>query len=82
MISALEVALFAWAALRGHTRLPLSAGTVRCGLLASGLPVVVMLASFPLAAVDPTYALLSWFVILPLNAILQRRAPRALRDTP
>jgi uncharacterized membrane protein len=76
LISCLELAMFAWAARRGHTLLPLSRAVIRFGLVAAGAPVVVMLASMPLALVDTSYALLSWLVLIPLGAWMTRRNPQ------
>ncbi|MBP7002016.1 TMEM175 family protein [Amaricoccus sp.] len=75
IISGLEVALYAVAVRGGHTRVGFSPEAVRFGYVAAGMPVVVMLASLPLAFVDPTLALLSWLVTIPLGAWIHRRIP-------
>jgi hypothetical protein len=42
------------------------------------MPVLVMLASFPLALVDATLALLSWLLLIPFGLWVRRRVPAGL----
>ena len=80
MISGLEVIMFLQAVRRGHTRVVLPPEVVRYALLASGTPVLVMLASMPLGLISPSLALTSWLLMFPLGAWMHRRAPAAARD--
>jgi uncharacterized membrane protein len=79
IISLLEVVMFLHAARRGHTRFRATPPVIRFGLVASGTPVLVMLASFALAVLDTTYALLSWLILIPFGTYMHRRAPDAVR---
>ncbi len=75
-ISALETVLFVTAERRGLLVVAVPRDVYRFGLVASTLPVVVFVLSIPLAAAtNSTIALLSWIVIWPLEALLDRRAP-------
>ena len=79
VVSLLEVAMFLWAARSGHLRFAATPEVMRFAMIAGGAPVLVMLASFPLALYSTTWALLSWLVVFPIGAILDRRTPAALR---
>jgi uncharacterized membrane protein len=79
IVSTLEVVMYLRAVRCGHMRQALSPEAARFGLLAAGAPVVVMVASLPLAAVSTTLALLSWLVLFPVSAILHRRMPAEFR---
>lgn len=79
-ISGLEVVMFVYATRHGHTRVALPPEVVRFALLASGLPVLVMIASMPLGLIAPSLALASWLLMFPLGAWLNRHAPTAARD--
>ena len=78
-VSLLELVMFLWAARRGHLRFEATPEVVRFGVVASGIPVLVMLASFPLALWNTTLALLSWLILFPLAVLTHRRVPRPLR---
>ena len=76
IVSGLETVLFVTAERRGLLAVKISPGMYRFGLAASTIPVVVFLLSIPLAAaVNSTVALLSWVLIWPLEATLDRFAP-------
>lgn len=79
MISGLEVVLFHMAVRRGHLRLALSPALERFGYLASGIPVVMMALSIPLAYVSTTLALLSWLLMIPAGWLIHRFAPADAR---
>lgn len=75
-VSALETVLFVTAARRGLLVVTVPRDVYRFGLVASTLPVAVFVLSIPLAAAtNSTIALLSWIVIWPLEALLDRRWP-------
>jgi hypothetical protein len=59
-----------------HDRLlrrPLPLPVLRFGLLASLIPVVVFLASIPIALHKTTTALLSWILIWPLEFVAHKK---------
>jgi len=74
-VSSLEIVLMRMAIRRGHTLRSLSPAAERHAYAAAGMPVVVMLASIPLAYLSTTLALLSWLVLSPLGHLLHRIAP-------
>lgn len=78
-ISLLEVAMFLYAVRNGHMRKAYSRAETRFGLMAAGAPVVVMLASLPLAAFSTTLALLSWLTLFPIGAAIHRAMPANFR---
>ena len=76
VISGLETILFVVALRGGLLGAVLPPPVVRHGLIASTLPVAVFLLSIPLALVaGSTLAILSWLLIWPLEALLDRRSP-------
>lgn len=74
-ISGMEVLMFLYASRHDQLRRPLSRDAERFALLASGLPVAVIVASMPLSVFSPTLALLSWLLIIPIGNWLDRRTP-------
>lgn len=77
VVSLLELAMFVTAVRGGHTQAPASKRLVRDGLISSGVPILIMLASMPLAAIDTTLALMLWLVLVPFAAWANRRGPGA-----
>ena len=78
-ISLLEVVMIHQAARRGHIRVPLSPAAVRHALIASGVPVLIMLLSLPIARWSTTAALLSWLLMWPTGVWINRREPEDFR---
>ena len=75
-VSALETVLFVVAERRRLLVVDVPKDVYRFGIAASTLPVVVFVLSIPLAAAaNSTVALLSWILIWPLEALLDRLAP-------
>jgi uncharacterized membrane protein len=74
-VSSLEIVLMRMAIRRGHMQRSLSAAAERYAYLGAGTPVVVMLASIPLAYLSTTLALLSWLILSPIGHLLHRNAP-------
>lgn len=74
-ISGLEVVLFVVAVDQGLTKLALSRSLVRYGVLAQTMPVGFFLLSIPLAFWNPSWALYSWLLLIPLSMIMGRVAP-------
>lgn len=58
---------------RDLLREPLSRASLRYLLVASIVPVVVFLASIPIALHDTVWALYSWLLIIPLEWLVDRR---------
>ncbi|HEY7733105.1 MAG TPA: TMEM175 family protein [Gaiellaceae bacterium] len=76
VISFLETLLFVVAARRRLIPFTVPRDVARFGLVASTLPVAVFLLSIPLAlATNSTVGLLSWILIWPLEALLDRYKP-------
>lgn len=74
-ISGLKLMLLVLAAQRGHFADDSESSRFRPDLIASGVPVTVMLMSLPLAAISTTAALLSWLLMIPIGAFVNRRFP-------
>lgn len=72
-VSALELAMFVWAARHGQTRYVVSARTFRTGVIVNGAPVAVMLVSIPLALVSSLLVLGLWLALMPVATYRQRR---------
>ena len=49
-------------------------------MLATLTPVALFLISIPIAFVDPTLGIVTWFVTFPIEAILERFRPAELRN--
>jgi uncharacterized membrane protein len=76
VVSFLETLSFVVAARRRLIPFSVPRDVARFGLVASMLPVVVFLLSIPLAmATNSTVGLLSWILIWPLEAVLDRYKP-------
>ncbi len=54
-------------------------GTWEATRLGSLFPVCVFFLSIPIAFVNPTLALLSWFALAPVGALINRRMPPDVR---
>lgn len=76
-VSLLELVMYVVAARRGHTQIAISRRTVRHALLASGVPVVVILLSIPLAMLGTGYALAVWLLLVPWRTIMQAYVPKS-----
>jgi TMEM175 potassium channel family protein len=80
IVSALEGVLFwvAWS----HDLLSqqLSGPAFRWSMFATLTPVALFLISIPIAFVDPTLGIVTWFVTFPIEAILERFRPAELRN--
>lgn len=75
-ISGLEVVLFVVAVRQGLTKVALSSSLKRYAVLAQTLPVAFFLLSIPLAFWNPSWALYSWLLLIPLSMIVGRAAPK------
>ncbi|MEX2274069.1 MAG: TMEM175 family protein [Actinomycetota bacterium] len=76
LVSGMETVLFIVAYRHELLRTRISREAYRYGVAASTAPVVVFLASIPLAfLVSPTVALLSWLVAIPIQIVMARIAP-------
>jgi uncharacterized membrane protein len=69
---AISIALWRYIIHAGLTP-PLSRDVVRLGTLRAGIAPAVFALSIPLAFASPEIAQLSWLLILPANAIVERR---------
>jgi uncharacterized membrane protein len=77
--SSVETLMFVWSHAHGLMRFRLSRTAYLSYLAASLAPVLVFLASIPIAMVDPTAALLSWLLIWVLEVIIGRLTPSSVR---
>lgn len=77
-VSTLETLQFAHIRRSGQLRRPISDAAYRFGLIGSGLPVVLMLLSIPIAFVATAVAPYIWLLVFPLEAILGRWRPADL----
>jgi uncharacterized membrane protein len=83
VISALETVQFVVALRRRLLAVAVPRSVARHGFLASTLPVAVFLISIPLALVaGSTLAILSWLLIWPLEALLDRQSPETAAKRP
>jgi uncharacterized membrane protein len=71
--SGLEGVMFYIAHLDGLNERALPIEVVRWSIVAAMIPVIVFFLSIPIAFVDTGLALLSWILIFPLEALLDRR---------
>jgi uncharacterized membrane protein len=78
-VSLMEVSSTHHAYRAGLVRRDAPADVWRWSLAASLFPVAVFLISIPIAFVNPTWALLSWFALAPLGALINRRMPPDVR---
>ncbi|MFN8174160.1 MAG: TMEM175 family protein [Solirubrobacteraceae bacterium] len=72
-VSGMETVLFAHARRHALMRVALPDDVYRWGLLASSTPVIIFVATLPLAFVDTTLTLVSWVVLAPLLQLLINR---------
>ena len=75
LVSGMEAILFSLAVRRGHTRKRFDARSFRYGLLQSLTPVVLFAISIPIAFWNPTLALLTWLLGIPIGIALARLRP-------
>jgi uncharacterized membrane protein len=75
VISAMEVVMFVVAHRGGMVERPLPQDVYRYGILESSIPVVVFLASIPLAFVSHFAAFACWATLLIIEPIAARRRP-------
>jgi uncharacterized membrane protein len=78
-ISGLEALCLRHAHKAGLFARPLDEATYRYALGQSLVPVAAFVVSIPVAFLDPTVALLSWLMLIPLGIALRRHAPAAAR---
>lgn len=78
LVSALDTWLFLLANRDGLHDPPLPREWIRFGLLARGAPVVIFLASVPVAWVDATLATWVWILAWPAEVIIERFRPPAI----
>lgn len=70
--SGLEAVMFVVAHREDLFRAPVSSADARFAVVATVVPVIVFLASIPLALVSTTLALFSWLAIFPLELLVDR----------
>lgn len=75
MISGLEVILFVVATGQNLTKRSLPPAIRRFGIIASATPLLVFVVSIPIAFWNPTAALYSWLLSIPVGVIVDRYAP-------
>jgi uncharacterized membrane protein len=81
MVSALEVVQFAYAWRRGHTKQVIPADVAQWRIVASLVPVVVILLSMPIAFFwSSVAALVFWAVVLPVELLVDRLRPAETKD--
>ena len=56
----------------------LGGAAFRWSMLATLTPVAMFLISIPIAFVDPTLGIVTWFVTFPIEAVLERFRPPEL----
>jgi uncharacterized membrane protein len=78
--SFLDAAMYARAQHQHLFRRPVPTDVFRYGMVASLVPVVAFLVSIPIAFVDPTLALVSWLIVWPAEAIVDRLKPAGADD--
>jgi uncharacterized membrane protein len=79
-VSLMEVISNRHAYLGGLMRKGTPPGAWRWSLIASMFPVAVFFVSIPIAFVNPTWALLSWLLLAPIGALINRQMPPDVRD--
>lgn len=75
MISSLEVVEFHYAYRKGLLARDIPPSTYRWTVVESLVPVAVFVITSPLAFVSSTLCLMSWLISIPINVVLQRKAP-------
>lgn len=81
LVSGMETVLFMVAYRHDLLRTRISRDAYRYGIAASTAPVVIFVASIPVAfLISPTAALLSWLVAIPVQMVLARIAPAGARS--
>ena len=79
-VSLMEVVITRHAHTAGLARKDVPAAAWSWGLAASSFPVAVFLLSIPIAFVNTTVAILSWFTLAPIGALIDGRMPPDVRD--
>jgi uncharacterized membrane protein len=79
-VSILELVLAGHAHRVGLLRADVPAAAWRWSRYGSGFPVAVFLISIPIAFVNTTAALLSWFVLAPVGFFINTRMPPEIRE--
>jgi hypothetical protein len=74
-ISSLEAVIVRQAHKGGNLARPMPEDVNRYWMAQSLTPVILLLVSIPIAFWNPTVALLSWLLSIPLGVILARRRP-------
>jgi TMEM175 potassium channel family protein len=81
MVSALEVVQFAYAWRRGHTKQVIPTAVAHWGIVASLVPVVVILVSMPIAFFwSSVAALVFWAAVIPDERLVDRFKPAETKD--
>jgi uncharacterized membrane protein len=75
-ISGLEAVILRLAHKGGNLARPMPEDVYRYGMAQSLTPVILFLVSIPISFWNPTVALLSWLLSIPLGIILARRRPK------
>jgi uncharacterized membrane protein len=75
IVSGMEVVLFRHAYRRGLLDRPLTAEVYRWGVLTSLSPVIFFAASMPVAFLNTTIAVATWFLVIPFEVIANRWKP-------
>jgi uncharacterized membrane protein len=75
LVSGMEVVLFRHAHRRGLIARPLTAEVYRWGVLASLSPVIFFAASMPVAFLNTTIAVATWFLTIPFGVAANRWKP-------
>jgi uncharacterized membrane protein len=78
--SLLEAIMFAVACRSNATRVPVPDDIFRFDVVSSLLPVLVFIGSIPIALISPTWALLSWLLLLPAERALDHWKPTGRDD--
>lgn len=78
--SLLETIMFAVACRSNATRVPVPDDIFRFDVVSSLLPVLVFIGSIPIALISPTWALLSWLLLVPAERALDHWKPAGRDD--
>jgi uncharacterized membrane protein len=78
-VSLMEIVISSHAHRAGLVREGVPSGAHGWGVVASAFPVAVFLLSIPIAFVNTTVAILSWFVLAPVGYYINARMPPEVR---
>jgi uncharacterized membrane protein len=78
--SLVDAAMYARAHHQRLFRKEIPADVFRYGMMTSLVPVVAFVVSIPIAFVDPTLALVSWLIVFPAEAFVDRKKPAGADD--